>query len=382
MKSTLYLAWRYVAYHRWRSSVLAVGVALTLFLPIAVELLVNRYGASLVARAEATPLVVGAPQSRYDLVLEGLYFQGRIHRPVSMAEVDEIHGHGLTTPIPIYSGVEAGDHPVVGTVPEYFDFRGLTPASGSLPVLLGECALGADVARREGKGVGDTVITTGAGVYDLAGAYPLEMQVTGVLHETGTADDGAIFCGLETSWVAAGLGHGHDPADELDPNQVIGTGEDGEIVVNAAAVEFTRITEENRGSFHFHGDASDRPVTAILIDAPGRKELTLQRSRFLVRDDVQALVPIVVMEELLGVVFQAKRFFDANTLLVGVATSLLLGVIVTLLFTVRRGERLTLYKLGSSRGMVLRLMGTELLIVVGAGAALAMGAAALLAANL
>jgi putative ABC transport system permease protein len=371
------LARRYLAHHRWRSAVLAVGVALTLLLPIAVQLLVARYGDSLVRRAEGTPLVLGAPGSRYDLVLDSLYFQGRTPATLTMAAVDEVLDGGLATPVPLYTEGRAAGRPLIGTSPDYYDLRGLARSAGELPLVLGECVLGARVAAEEDLAPGDVLLTDAEALYDLAAAYPLRMRVVGVLAATGGPDDGAVFCGLETAWIAAGLGHGHDPADEQEQETVLRAGPDG-VVLNAAVREFNEVTPENVDGFHFHGGPEDLPVTGVLLDPRSAKARTLLRGRYQGRADVQALVPLTVMEELLGVVFRVKVFFDANALLVGGATTLFLAVIVTLSLAVRRRERITLFKLGCARSTVARLMATELALVVGAGVLLALiGAAAL-----
>ena len=88
MSPTLRLAWRYLAYHRVRTALLVLCVALVFLLPLAVQLLVDSYSRALGARAAATPLVAGAPGSRYDLVLNALYFEGRVPGPTSLAEVE------------------------------------------------------------------------------------------------------------------------------------------------------------------------------------------------------------------------------------------------------------------------------------------------------
>ena len=82
---TLRLAWRYVAHHRLRSAILATSVALVLLLPLTVRRLVASFERGLASRAAETPLVLGAPGSRYDLVLATLYFQGRVPRSTRRA---------------------------------------------------------------------------------------------------------------------------------------------------------------------------------------------------------------------------------------------------------------------------------------------------------
>jgi putative ABC transport system permease protein len=78
-----------------------------------------------------------------------------------------------------------------------------------------------------------------------------------------------------------------------------------------------------------------------------------------------------VTEELLGVVFRAKAFFDANLLLVGLATLLLLVLIVLLTLRVRRRELDTLARVGAARTTVVRMLLTEWVLLLAAGAGLA-----------
>jgi putative ABC transport system permease protein len=69
VKGALKLGWRYLAYHRFKTAVLVAAVTLMMFLPAATRLLVADSAAALTARAELTPLLVGARGSELELVL-------------------------------------------------------------------------------------------------------------------------------------------------------------------------------------------------------------------------------------------------------------------------------------------------------------------------
>ena len=60
MLDVLYLAWRYLAYHRFKTAILVASVTLIIYLPIGLNVLVSQSAEQLTARAEATPLLVGA----------------------------------------------------------------------------------------------------------------------------------------------------------------------------------------------------------------------------------------------------------------------------------------------------------------------------------
>lgn len=370
MKHALLLAWRYLSFRRGRTAVLVLGIAATVLLPLAAQVLVRGYSARLGARAEATPLVAGARGSRYDLVLSTLYFKGRTPRPVFMADVDNLATSGHAEAIPLFARARARGYPVVGTTADYHTFRGLQPTEGTLPLLLGDAVLGAEVAQALGLGAGSALLTEQENLYDLAQSYPLKMHVCGVLSTTGTADDRAIFVDMKTAWVIQGVGHGHQDATTMDGEQVLATSTDG-VVLNSSVREFNEITAENRASFHVHAERDELPVTGIVVVPTNRKSATILKGRYRVAERTQLVEPTEVVTELLGFVFRLKVFFDANAILVWIATVLFLAVIVGLSLEVRRREMRTLQRIGCARSTVARIVGTELLLVIGAGLVLA-----------
>lgn len=370
MRNALLLAWRYMSFHRVRTVLLVLCIALTFLLPVAVQLLVGHYSAALAARAEATPLVVGARGSRYDLVLNSLYFKGRVPRPWQMAEAERIQDSGLGLAIPVLGGYTAQGYPVIGTSYDYFGFRSLSLRAGTYPLILGDAVVGSRVADELDLGAGDTLLTDRGSLYDLSMKYPLKMSVVGVLAESGTPDDGAVFVDVKTAWIIAGLGHGHEGAEAATDDRILGRSENG-VVFNASMVEYTEITGDNIDSFHFHGDLGQFPLTAILIDPRDAKGATILKGRYRVSETAQLLVPGEVIDEILGFILRVKRFFDANLVLVSAATVLFLVLIVLLSLRVRHREVETLNRIGCARLTVFKVMATELLLCVGFGLALA-----------
>ncbi len=63
MKGALYLAWRYLAFHKVKTGILVGSIMLILYLPIGLRVLVDQSAEQLTARAHETPLVVGAKGS-------------------------------------------------------------------------------------------------------------------------------------------------------------------------------------------------------------------------------------------------------------------------------------------------------------------------------
>jgi putative ABC transport system permease protein len=365
MSGAFYLATRYMRRHRGKTAVMIAAVTLTLLLPLAVTVLVRAYDRQLGERAAATPMVVGAAGNRYDLVLQALYFRaGRVGTvPASLA--DDAERDGMAIGIPLHARYTAQDAPVVGTdLAEYADFRGLTVAQGDWPRILGQAVLGHDAAQQLGLGPGDTLTTDQQNLYNLARNMPLRLRVVGVLAPTRSPDDRAAFVSLQTCWLIGGHGHGHAPDIHDDE------------ALHRAARLAVEVTEDNVDSFHFHGELDALPLSAVIILPDSGKSRTILTARFNQgTPGVQALDPPTVMDELMGLVFRVKRFFDANFALVLLATGLLLGLVVTLSLKLRAAERRTLHLLGCGRWLIVQTQAIELGLVLGLSAALACGLA-------
>jgi putative ABC transport system permease protein len=102
-----------------------------------------------------------------------------------------------------------------------------------------------------------------------------------------------------------------------------------------------------------------------------QKSATLIKGRYSLAEDTRMLVPADVVEELLGLVFKVKRFFDANFTLITVSTILFILLVVLLSQRIRKREMETMFKIGCSRLTVFWLQAAELVIVIAMGLALA-----------
>jgi putative ABC transport system permease protein len=253
VKDSLYLAWRYLAYHRIKTAILITSITLIVFLPVGLRVLVNQSADQLTARAEATPLLVGAKGSPLELVLNSLYFESDIPETMRYAEAIRLDTMGLAQPIPLYVRFTARGYPIVGTALEYFTFRGLEVASGTGLTMLGDCVLGARVAEQLDVRPGGTVVSSPESVFDIAGVYPLKMRVAGVLAFSDSPDDHAIFVDVKTAWVIEGLVHGHVDLSQAGAATGVLRRDSSVITANASVVQYQEITADNIESFHFHG---------------------------------------------------------------------------------------------------------------------------------
>ena len=371
MKHILYLAWKYLHFNRGKTVVLIGSISLILFLPAGLHVLVEQGSETLTARAQATPLLLGPMGSAADIMLSSLYFKEPTLAPLTFTQVGRINDTGLARGIPLHMRYTVEEQRIVGTTLDYFDFRKLTLAQGRQITLLGECVLGAEAAKVLNVSVGEAVISTPAGAFDVAGTFPLKMPVVGILKSTGSADDQAVFVDLKTAWVISGLAHGH--MDMTQPNMETGVlkREEGNVVANASVLSYTEITPENMDSFHFHGDPDQFPVDAVIVVPQDRKSGILLRGRYQKEAQVQMLVPLIVIQDLLDTVFVVRDYVVLAGVGVAGAAFMIMALVFALSIRLRKREIETIRKIGGARQRLTAILCTEIVIVVGTGIGLA-----------
>jgi putative ABC transport system permease protein len=372
MTDVIYLAWRYLRYNRIKTSVLVASISLIMFLPAALQVVVGEAARVLTSRADSTPLLVGAQGSTVDLTLASLYFREPSLEPIAYEEVGRIRETGLATAIPLNLRYTAGGQRIVGTTPEYFDFRCLRIAEGRRMAFLGECVLGARAADILGAGLGDHVISTPAGAFDVAGSFPLKMKVVGLLSSTNTPDDEAVFVDVKTAWVIAGLAHGHDDVTAPGTQSGVASREEDNVVANASVLSYTEITPENIDTFHFHGDSESFPVDAALVVPRDRRSAVMLRGRYEEDGgDVQVLVPRAVVDDLVETMFSVRDAVFWVSMGLGFATVATAILVFTLSIRLRRREIATIRKIGAPRGRLIAILSAEILMVLSASTAIA-----------
>jgi len=362
---SLYIAWQYIRSNRIRTATLIACITLISFLPAALQLLLGESERQLMSRAALTPLVIGAKGSSLDLVMNSLYFSDEMPELISMEASEWVMESDLALPIPVYARFHARGNPIVGTTLDYFDFRGLKVAEGRNLALLGDCVLGARVAQKLDLKPGDSLLSSPETLFDLAGVYPLKMKVVGVLQKSHTSDDLAVFVDIKTTWVIQGLGHGHQDVTKLkDPTLILKRSE-STVAATAKLYHHTEITEKNIDSFHFHGNTSAYPITAVIAVHYDDKSGTILRGRYLSKDEsLQIIKPEEVIDGLLQNIFRIKNVLDAVISVVALATIMAVILVFALSLRLRQREIQTIFKLGCSRLTIVRLVSAEIFIIV------------------
>ncbi len=366
MNGIAYLALRHVRYHWLRSLTLVAVMATLISIPLLAEVLSRAAETRMMARAEATPLVYGAAGAPLDLTLSAAYFRGNVEMPVSMKDYDWLIDSRMADLAPIHIAGTARGFPIVGTDIEYFRLRGLTAAEGRLPVAVGEVALGAEAARTLGVAVGDQITSDVEQVFDLAGAYPVGMVISGILAATDTADDRAILTDLKTGWIVYGLGHGHQELTRQTNSSLLLKTESGEaLTANASLPTFEAISADQLSEFHFHGAPETFPLSAVLVFPFDEKASALLCGRVEERKaPLQILRATDQIRGLMDNVLQVKAVLQGVMLAVGLAAGLAIALVIWLSVQMRQREFDISRRLGAGPGLPAALVSCELVMLL------------------
>ena len=383
LRNALFLAQRSLAWYRGRSITIVLCLATTLWVPMTVRMIVREFEEEIQQRARSTPLIIGTRGSRIDLVLHGLYFQSVPPAPLTMSETSYIRNSGFAASIPLHlrfrtqAVQRAPAAPIVGSTLEYLEFRGLTIAEGHLLTRLGDCVLGARFAKQSGLRPGDRLLSAPKNAFNLAGDYPLNMRVSGVLNASWSPDDDAVFVDIRTTWVIEGIGHGHQALSVESDDQLLETEEVGLLTANASVLPYTEITDENEASFHFHGNEADYPVTEVIAIPHDQRSQALLLGRYASskRSAAICVKPQSVVSELLAMIFRIEELFRVAAVLSILVTALFLALVIFLSVRLRAHEMRTMQRIGCARGTVTLLVGTEVFILLTAAVCLSLPAA-------
>ena len=147
--------------------------------------------------------------------------------------------------------------------------------------------------------------------------------------------------------------------------------EQDRIIANASLVQYNEITADTIDSFHFHGDTSALPLTAVLPLPRSDKGRVLIQGRYQAHEGLQMLEPRAVIDQLLETVFSVQRYVLVAMTMVAVATAAVVVLVFLLSWRARRAEQDTLFRLGGSRPAIAVLMLAEVGMVMLAAMVLA-----------
>ena len=215
--SLWHIAWRYLWNRKLTTVLTILSVALGVGLIVSVLTLREETQRRFEQEGQAFDLVVGAKGNPLQLVLSTVYFldvpTGNIKRNMleALRGMEDVEGA-----FPVAMGDTFRGFRIVGTTLDLMRFA----PGGQQPYALAEgrywerpmeAVLGAQAAEESGLRVGDTFKST-HGFVQMPGAevHDEVYTVVGILARSGTPNDRAIFCGIESVW---DLHAHHDDAD-------------------------------------------------------------------------------------------------------------------------------------------------------------------------
>jgi len=366
-----HLAWRYLRQHPVQTALLTVTLSLVLALPLVLRVLLREAEHQLHQRAASTPLVLGARASALDLVLSSLHFRLPPPPAITLADARAAARSGHAQVIPLYVRFHAQNTPIVGTELDYLQARRLLIAQGTPFQRLGDCVLGAKVARLRRLAPGGSLISSPEQAFNLAGSYPLKMRVAGVLAPSGTPDDDAIFVDLKTAWLVEGLAHGHNDLSQAPPDQIL-TQDPQNVVGNASVRLYNEVTPQNLRSFHFHGDTATYPLTSALVFPRDAKSDALLSGQYQkTGQTLQLIAPSQWINSLMDTLFRLERLLLLLLAATGATGLIVITLVFALTFRLRRREFQTLADLGIAPQALFTVKGLEIALVIAIAAALA-----------
>lgn len=330
--SLWHIAWSYLWNRKLTTAMTIISVALGVALISAVLTLREQTQKRFEEEGQAFDLVVGAKGNPLQLVLSTVYFLDAPTGNMALDDFEKIRElEDVVAAFPVSMGDTFKGYRIVGTDRALMDFEW----GGRRPYALEEgryyeknyeAVIGAAVAQDTGLKPGATFIGT-HGFVEMQGAHAHEDKpytVVGVMERSGTPNDRAIFCNLESVWDIHD--HGGEPEECDDP------------------------THDHS---HDHGHDHGREITAGLI------KLASPALRFEYKDsinkafNVMAAVPVneiqKLYEQLLGT---AKAVLLAIGYLVVVISSMsiLIGLYMSILQ--RKRDLAVMRALGATRGEI------------------------------
>ena len=352
MRGMLTLAWRSAWNRRFVLGLIALSMALSMFMLLSIERVRADVRGSFAQSVSGTDLIVGPRAGAVQLLLYTVFHIGQASNSISMASVAALSQHpAVAWVVPLSMGDMHRSYPVVATTSSYFEHfqygeqQPLRLHQGRAMQGDHEAVLGADVAARLGYAEGATlVLTHGEGHIEGHDHADHPITVVGVLARTGTPVDRTIYIPLEATAALheAWLGGMRLPLG-IDSHPQ-----------------------------HASSAVQPKEVSAALVGLKNRSAVfAVQRWVANHRlEPLTAVMPALTLDEIWSVVGQGEQVLLLVTAMVSMVS--LIGLVAVILagLSARRRELAILRALGAGPLAVLGLLLWEGLLLTGVGVAL------------
>ncbi len=349
--NTFQIAWGYLWSRKFITSLTILSVALGVALISSVLTLRQETERRFVEEGQAFDAVVGAKGSPLQLVLSAVYYMDTPTGNIKWAEYEKVRNHEwVTAAFPVSMGDSFRNARIVGTIPELFEHTWTSPSSGevSRPFTLAEgrifekpfeAVVGSFAANNTDLRIGDQFVSGHGGAMHEDTPY----TVVGIFEPSGTPNDHAIFCDLESVW----LSHPHEDEDDEGDS-----------------------AHGDEHADHDHADADDREVTAVLLN------LGSPAWRFKFRDEfkdapVMAAIPIMEIQKMFNQFLSTvQTILMAVAYLVVVVSSISIMIGLYMSIQMRRRDLAVMRALGAGAGDIFGAVILEAIFVTVLGVVL------------
>ena len=356
--SLWHIAWSYLWNRKLTTFMTIISVALAVGLITAVLTLREETRKRFEEEGQEFDMVVGAKGNPLQLVLSAVYYLDAPTGNIHLSDLEYIkRDERVRSAFPINLGDSyRGQYRIVGTSREFMDVEFVRTERQPFALAKGryfetamEAVVGASVAENEGLEIGKTFVGT-HGFVDSPYAHVHENQpytVVGIMERSGTPNDRAIFCSLDSVWKV----HQHDAVDDMyvDPDA-----EDGDQGGEHAEGEHDESHEGEHDHEHAHEHNPDDPmVTAVLVMLHSPAMRFQFKTKINNNLNAMAAVPIQeiqkLYDQLLGT---AKAVLLAIGYLVVVISSLSILIGLYLSILQRKRDLAIMRALGASSGEI------------------------------
>lgn len=322
--------------------ILALSLSCAIFITFSQS--ISEYKRKLSSISDNNVLVLGGTQGHLKTIFNSLYFKKGFVKSFKSEDLTTLSQFGKT--IPIFNHYTAHDYPVIGLSSKYFELKGYMLTSGNMFVKIGQCIIGAQLAKQLNLSVGDKISSDADAGFDVNKSIPVRMTISGILEVQNSPVDLAVFTDLKTAWTMHGIGHEH--SEEENSSQSI--------------VDFTKGPLKN---FHFHGEEDSYPLTsALLFTKSNQSKAELQALAVANKLPLQVINPENTLLQINESITGVNKFFHFLFFLILTAMLIILLVFTMQSSSIRYQEKITYSKLGVPSSFYKKLLAGEWIVLI------------------
>ena len=246
-------------------------------------------------------MIVGPSGSATQLAMNTLFFTDKPLGTISYDYVERLQNDSrVNVAIPFGMGDSFNSARIVGTKPAFLSGNAL--AEGKMFSDAYEAVVGSAVAQKYGLRVGDEMVTS-HGLSESGEKHEATpLKLVGILAETKTAYDNAVFTDIETVWAIHEHGHDEHDEDHEDHDHGEDAGHDA-----APGHSFAEEHDEDEDHDEHEGHAEEGTVCAILVRSKTLAASEELKKEFAQDSRILTITPAEVIREILGNVDLSRR---------------------------------------------------------------------------